>query len=323
MTILSNRKIRSALLTATSFSSMIFAHPVMAQNTSAQDQSEAARASHADPNQLGDIVVVADKREVNLQKAPLAITALSSDTLKSNNILSPVDLNGFVPGLTVARSEGVNRVVSIRGIGNEATQNDGAQPGVAYHIDGVYIASPVALNADFLDVERVDVLRGPQGTVFGQNSTGGTINVISRQPKLDRTEGYVDVGGGNYNLFRGEAALNVPISSTIAVRASILGIRHDGFAKATEVPGHPNGYDLEGRIFALWQPVSNFSLVLGFEDDNLDENDRAQKSVFDPNPDPRRLTQDYPGKFYVGSQIYSARAKWDLGGITVKNTASF
>lgn len=327
MTRLCNRKVRFALLAATSFSSVILAHPVVAQTT--LDQGTAAREADADPARLGDIVVVADKREVNLQKAPLAITALSADTLANANIRSSVDLNGFVPGLTVARSEGVNRVVSIRGIGNEANQNDGAQPGVAYHIDGVYIASPVALNADFLDVARVDVLRGPQGTVFGQNSTGGTINVISRQPTLGDTDGYVAVGGGNYNLLRGEAALNLPVSSTIAVRGAILGIRHDGFAKATQVPGHAHGYDLdnentvEGRVFALWQPASNFSLVLGFQEDNLDENDRAQKSIFDPDPDPRRLTQDYPGKFHVDSQIYSVRAKWDLDGITIKNTASF
>ncbi len=115
-----------------------------------------------------------------------------------------------MPGLTVARSEGVSRVVSIRGIGNEANQNDSAQPGVAYHIDGVYVASPVALNAGFLDVERIDVLRGPQGTVFGQNSTGGTINVISRQPSLERVEGYARMSVGDYHLFRSEAAINLP-----------------------------------------------------------------------------------------------------------------
>ncbi len=104
-------------------------------------------------------------------KAPLAITALSADSLDDANIRSAADLNGYVPGLTVARSEGVSRVVSIRGIGNEANQNDRVRSLVWPIIDGVYIASPVALNAGFLDVERIDVLRGLQGTVFGQNST--------------------------------------------------------------------------------------------------------------------------------------------------------
>lgn len=326
MTIDTDRNIRSLLLAGASLSCLLLMQPAFASDALINTPDQQATVSS---DQLGDIVVVADKRTVNLQKAPLAITALSADALDVANIRSFADLNGFVPGLTVARSEGVSRVVSIRGIGNEANQNDSAQPGVAYHIDGVYIASPFALNADFLDVERIDVLRGPQGTVFGQNSTGGTINVISRQPRLDRVEGYASLSGGTYNLFRGEAALNLPFTSTIAVRGAILGVRHDGFAKATQVPGFPGGYDLDNenslgaRVLALWQPASDFSLVLGFDYANLDENDRAQKSIFDPNPDPRRLTQDYPGTFGLRSEIYSATAKWDLGGVTIKNIASF
>ena len=326
MTIGIDRNIRSLLLAAVSLPCLFSIPPALASDTPATTPDPQATAP---ADQLGDIVVVADKRAVNLQKAPLAITALSAEALDVANIRSSADLNGFVPGLTVARSEGVSRVVSIRGIGNEANQNDSAQPGVAYHIDGVYIASPFALNADFLDVARIDVLRGPQGTVFGQNSTGGTINVISRQPMLDRVEGYAGLGGGTYNLFRGEAALNLPVSSTIAVRGAILGMRHDGFAKATQVPGFPDGYDLDNenslgaRVLALWQPAGNFSLVLGFDYSHLDENDRAQKSIFDPDPDPRHLTQDYPGTFRLGSEIYSATAKWDLGGVTIKDIASF
>ncbi len=325
MTYSTDSKLRVALFRTASLLCISFAQPAFAQD----GRSSSNAVPTADGDHLGDIVVTADKRSVNLQKAPLAITALSAEALNTANIRSSADLNGFVPGLTVARSEGVSRIVSIRGIGNEANQNDGAQPGVAYHIDGVYIASPIALNAGFLDVDRIDVLRGPQGTVFGQNSTGGTINVISRQPKLDRVEGYASLSVGNYNLFRGEGALNLPVSSTIAVRAAVIGVKHDGFAKATQVPGFPKGYDLDnenslsGRVLALWQPTPSFSLVLGFDYANLDEHDRAQKSIFDPDSDPRRLTQDYPGTFNVKSQVYSAKANWDLSGVSIKNIASF
>lgn len=329
MTNLFDRNCCSALLAATSLSWIFLPQPAFALGEQAEGASPTSPAAAVDTVQLQEVLVVADKRTVNLQKAPLAITALNADVLDNANIRSSADLNGFVPGLTVARSEGVSRVVSIRGIGNEANQNDSAQPGVAYHIDGVYIASPFALNADFLDVERIDVLRGPQGTVFGQNSTGGTINVISRQPTLDGVAGYAKTSAGNYNLFGGEAALNVPISSTLAVRGAVLGIRHDGFARATQVPGFPNGYDLDNesslgaRVLALWQPASRFSLLLGFNYANMDENDRAQKSIFDPNPDPRRLTQDYPGTFHLETEEFSATAKWDLSGVTIKNIASY
>ncbi len=134
---------------------------------------DAATKASATESQDGDIVVTADKRDITLQNAPLTMSAISASEMSSAGIRSSVDLNAFVPGLTVSRNEGNGRVATIRGIGLEANQNDGAQPGVAYHIDGVYIASPLALNTDFVDVARVDVLRGPQGTVFGQNATGG------------------------------------------------------------------------------------------------------------------------------------------------------
>jgi iron complex outermembrane receptor protein len=287
----------------------------------------------ADPaapaTQVEEVVVVADKQAVNLQKAPEAITAVSSSTLDVGHILSPDDLNGFVPGLTLSPNEGENRVASIRGIGNEANQNGSAQPGVAYHVDGVYIASPYALSGDFLDVDRIDVLRGPQGTVFGQNSTGGTINVITRQPDLNVSSGYADISGGTYDYFRGEGAVNVPVSSTLAVRGAILEVTHDGFAEATQVPGYPKGYALDnentlvGRIAALWTPVPNFSLKLVADVTNMNENDPAQKSIFDPDPDPRELTQDYPGTLRMNSQIYSATAAWNVSGISVKDIASY
>lgn len=98
-----------------------------------------------------------------------------------------------LPGLTIAKNEGFRRVVVIRGAGLEANQNDIANPSVSFHVDGVYTASDISLNTDFLDVERIEVLRGPQGTVFGQNSTGGAINLITKQPSLDDFEGQVDL----------------------------------------------------------------------------------------------------------------------------------
>ena len=101
------------------------------------------------------------------------------------NINSIVDLSAIVPGVTVAKNEGYKTVISIRGVGNETNQNAIAAPSVAYHMDGIFIASPFALQSDFLDVERIEVLRGPQGTLFGQNSTGGAINVISKKPSTE------------------------------------------------------------------------------------------------------------------------------------------
>jgi iron complex outermembrane receptor protein len=188
--------------------------------------------------QIADIVVVGEKRSVNLQSAPLAISAISADALRERNVVDVADLNGFVPGLTVSKSEGNERVIAIRGIGYETAQNPNSQPGVAFHIDGVYIAHVVALNQDLLDVDHVEVLRGPQGTVFGQTSTGGAINVITRKPVFDRYTGEASVSYGNYNYVRTEGTLNVPLAQNLAIRGTVQYLRHDGYGYATQVPGY-------------------------------------------------------------------------------------
>jgi iron complex outermembrane receptor protein len=324
-----DRNLGPVLLAAISLSWLFLIQPALAQEQQAAAANQVTPASAVDTEQLQEVVVIADKQEINLQRAPESITALNAATLDVANIVSPDDLNGFVPGLTLSPNEGENRVASIRGIGNEANQNGSAQPGVAYHVDGVYIASPYALSGNFLDVDRIEVLRGPQGTVFGQNSTGGTLNVITRQPDLNASSGYAAAGGGTYDLFRGEAALNVPVSDTVAVRGAVLEETHGGFAQATEVPGYPHGYPLDnentltGRLAILWKPFESFSLKLAADTTNMNENDPAQKSIFDPNPDPRQLTQDYPGTLTMSSQIYSATAAWDVTGITIKDIASY
>ena len=128
---------------------------------------------------LEEIIVTAEKRSESLQDLSQAVTALSGEDIDNRNITSFVDLSSIAPGVTVAKNEGFKTVISIRGVGNETNQNASANPSVSYHLDGIYVASPYALHTDFLDIERIEVLRGPQGTLFGQNSTGGAINVIT------------------------------------------------------------------------------------------------------------------------------------------------
>ena len=129
---------------------------------------------------IEDIIVTAEKRDESLQTVSQAVTALTDSELEAKNITSFVDLTAIVPGVTVAKNEGYKTVISIRGVGNETNQNAIAAPSVAYHLDGIFIASPFSLQSDFVDVERIEVARGPQGTLFGQNATGGAINVVSK-----------------------------------------------------------------------------------------------------------------------------------------------
>ena len=165
-----------------------------------------------------EVIVTAEKRDESLQDVSQAVTAITDTEIEAKNITSFVDLTAVVPGVTVAKNEGYKTVISIRGVGNETNQNAIAAPSVAYHMDGIFIASPFSLQTDFLDVERIEVLRGPQGTLFGQNSTGGAINVISKKPSTDSLSSKVQVTAGDYGLMKVSSSTNFPISDTLATR---------------------------------------------------------------------------------------------------------
>ncbi len=277
---------------------------------------------------LEEIRVVAQKQNIDLQKAPEAITALGGDSLAQLNIVNPIDLNGQVPGLVITQSEGYNRSVSIRGIGFNVPQDDSAQTSVSYHEDGIYIAFPVALDSGFLDVDHVEVLRGPQGTVFGQNAIGGTINVISKQPTFDSVNGYVEASTGSYNLEHLTAAVNIPLSGTVAVRAAIDQINQQGYVKAIDVPGDPN-YDLNNqhnwhaRLQLLWQPGDDLSVLLRAEYARANQHETSGKNVLDPNTDPYQQSSDWPGAMLYNQQLAGATITYNFSGATLKVLSSY
>jgi iron complex outermembrane receptor protein len=291
--------------------------------------SVAAPAVGADTDSLEEIQVVAQKQNIDLQKAPEAITALSGDSLAQLNIVNPIDLNGHVPGLVITASEGYNRSVSIRGIGFNVPQDDSAQTSVSYHEDGIYIAFPVALDSGFLDVDHVEVLRGPQGTVFGQNAIGGTINVISKQPTFDEVKGYVDVSAGSYDLLHTSAAVNLPLSSTFAIRAAFDQNYQHGYAKATGVTGYSGGFDLNdddsyhGRILALWQPSDDLSVLLRAEYAQAHQHEAEGKNIDDPNADPYQESSDWPGYLTYNQQLAGATVTYDFAAAVLKVISSY
>ncbi|RME61854.1 MAG: TonB-dependent receptor, partial [Alphaproteobacteria bacterium] len=200
-----------------------------------------------------------------------------------------------------------------------------ANPSVSFHIDGVYTASDISLNSDFLDVERIEILRGPQGTVFGQNSTGGAINLITKQPRLDAFEGQADLTLGSFDHVRARAAINVPVNDMIAARGSFSYFKHDGFTRNLALPGVRLDEDdnFAGRLQLLFQPTERFSATLRAQFFTTDVNDRAQKNILDPTPNPRQLRQDFPGTFMFESQIYSAELRYDLDFASIKSITSY
>jgi len=179
-------------------------------------------------NVIEEVFVTAEKRSESLQDISQAVTAISDQDIESKNIESMVDLSAIVPGVTVAKNEGYKTIISIRGVGNETNQNAIAAPSVAFHMDGIFIASPFALQTDFIDVDRIEVIRGPQGTLFGQNSTGGAINVISKKPSMDEYLGESDITFGNFGLTKFRTSNNIPLASNIASRVSFAITERDG-----------------------------------------------------------------------------------------------
>ena len=286
-------------------------------------------SSPADADGLEEIVVVGQKQEMNLQKAPESITAITADTLKAANIVTPLDLNGQVPGLVITTSEGFNRSVSIRGIGFNVPQNDSAQPSVSYHEDGIYIANPVALNSGFLDVDHVEVLRGPQGTVFGQNSIGGTVNVISNKPTFDAVKGFAEISTGSFDLVHTTAAVNLPVTGNFAVRVAFDQFYQHGDVVATQVAGANGSYDLNNqnsfhaRISALWSPTDALSILLRAEYAQAHQHEAEGKNIMDPESNPWRESSDWPGRFIYNQQLAAATIAYDFSAVTLKLLSSY
>ena len=187
---------------------------------------QSAATAGDDSDVLEEVVVTAQRVTQRLQDVPVAVTALTNADLEKAGVFRLTDLDSRVPNLRVNRNQGLTNVY-IRGIGN-VFLNLGGDANVAVHQDGVYVARPRAQATAFLDVERIEVLRGPQGTLYGRNATGGSINVISRRP-TEVLEGDARVSFGNYNLMRFEGGIGGPVSDTVSARLAIMAADHEGY----------------------------------------------------------------------------------------------
>ena len=269
-------------------------------------------------------MVTAEKRSESLQDLSQAITVLTGEDLDTRQVTSFVDLSAIAPGVNIAKNEGFKTVITIRGVGNEANQNAIANPSVSYHLDGIYVASPFALQTDFLDLERIEVLRGPQGTLFGQNSTGGAINVITTAPSMDGSFGKADLTLGDYGLVKARAAYNLPLSDTLAMRASVISNKRDGFTEnLTLGQDLDDANSLSARVRLLYEPSDNFRANFTAQYFDEDRNGAAQKGLLDPTPGARKLRQNSTAEYELESQLYSAVLEWDFESFSIKSLTSY
>ncbi len=290
-------------------------------------------AQESEVTVLDEVIVTAQRRQVDIQDATLSVSALSGDAFDRSNVVRLDNFNGFVPGLTIAKNDGAGRVVSIRGVGWETAQNLSTQPSVLLYIDGVYIANPLAMGTDLGDLERIEVFRGPQGTEFGQGTTGGAINLVTKKPQFDGFAGDASVGFGTYSTLNARGSLNIPLSDNAAIRTSVQRYTRDGFAEidrsgfASTEGGAPHGYELDdadsvtGKVSLLWEPTDAWSVYLSAFLYDSDQHAAAQRHFDDPNPDKRKLSQDFPGIFELENNAYSAIVEWETPwGPVLKST---
>ncbi|RZF66488.1 TonB-dependent receptor [Sphingomonas populi] len=218
-----------------------------------------------DVSQRGDdIVVTATKRDETLRQVPLSVSVTSAETIARAHIVDVIDLQSVVPSLKVQQFNAVGQTnFLIRGFGN-GNGNDGIESSVGVFVDGVYRTRTSAAIDDLPEVERIEVLRGPQSTLFGKNVSAGAIGIITKRPAFE-WGGKAELSVGTYGLMQGKASLNAPLGRTVAVRLSGAVDERDGYIHSLATGQDINNrHRVSVRGDVLWQPTADFALrVIG------------------------------------------------------------
>ncbi len=237
----------------------------------AADPAAPAADAAADSDGLSEIIVTAQKRSENLQDTPIAISVLTSEGIKDRHVQSLLDLgDGAIPSLKVAPffSRPGALIINIRGVGVLSDSNQPARDqGVGVYVDGVYLGRAQGLGTALYDVENIEVLKGPQGTLFGRNTEGGAVNIVTKRPsgefKLNAT-----FGAGNFGSYKAEVHLDLPEANNISLKFDGILTRRDGFVKNPLGQGNLdyNSFDKRGfRAEAMWKPSTDFTASFAFD----------------------------------------------------------
>ncbi len=305
-----------------------------AQQAPAADAGQAPQAEVV--TGLGDIVVTAQKRAENVQDIPLAITAVSGDTLMERQVTSVDQLSSIAPSVNFGTYGGAARI-AVRGIGFD-TVNPGAEGRIAYHVDGVYISRPSAQLGTFFDVDRVEVLRGPQGTLYGRNATGGSINVITRAPTADPS-GHVNLTFGNFGRVAVDAALSGPLAEGVTARVTVMSNNRNGYGKNEYTGNDIDDANQRGvRASVRFEPTE--TLTIDLSGDYYQENDHAYGLHYFGQYTPgvplrgaalgghapsniRDINSDFDPTNNRKLYGFSGTASWDLGAATLKSITAY
>jgi iron complex outermembrane receptor protein len=228
---------------------------------------EAAPPAASDSS-LQEITVTAEKRSTSMQDTPIAMDAFAGEDIRRSSISDVSGLTRLAPDLQMLQTDRTLQL-SIRGV-SSLDVSSSSDPALTVSLDGEYINSGTAINAALFDLERVEVLRGPQGTLYGRNSTAGALNLIAAKPVLSEYSGYVTAGYGNFDAKHGEAAFNLPIGDKVAVRVSLFHDDHAGYRDNHPAIDGDNANTSAARISMLAKPNDRLTIYVAGE--FVDEN---------------------------------------------------
>lgn len=239
--------------------------------------------------QIETVVVTAEKRAEDIQSVPIAVTAYTSQDLAAHQVNQFKDIQFSTPNVYYSKTNFTSSNFQIRGIGTQVISGD-AESGIAFNIDDVFYENAPVDSGQFYDIDRVEVLRGPQSTLYGRGATGGAVNVFSAKPKLDAFSASIDASYGTYDTSEVKGMVNMPIiDDQLGIRVAGDWVRHDGYATNIDPAGgdaHPDSRDQwSGRALIRWQPTSNTTVDLIYS--HGDENDtrmRGEKQLCHTDP---------------------------------------
>lgn len=287
----------------------------------------AQKSSEQQGAAVEEIVVTAQKREQSLQDVPISITAFGEQALSALGAQSAGDLDSFTPGLTIDDTSVTQPKYAIRGVATDDF-GIGTEPAVGIFIDGVYAARSGSALIFFNDVERVEVLKGPQGTLFGRNTSAGAISIITKKPS-DTFEAEATVRIGNYDKRRIDGVINVPIADTLSLRVNGVYNKRDGYLRdAVTGADYEQEDNWSGRAALRFQPSDATDILLSYDHDHTEKDGPAAIGI-----GPFALSQDPFGPFsndVIGGSREARRLhavtlniSQDIGGVTLTSISAY
>lgn len=290
-----------------------------------------AATGYASAQQLAleEVMVTAQKKAESLQDTPIAIAAFNEDALETIRVTDVVDLRGNAPSLNISyfAADRAAPLLFIRGMGSIDVQTT-KDSAVGLYLDGVSLGRVSGLATDIADLERIEVLRGPQGTLYGRNTTGGAINFITRKP--DEELGVkLQVSAGNYDFIEARAMVNVPITDSLFIKGSYMASERDGWVE--NLSSEPNQADYfeddkdAGNIAVRWLPGDNFTIDYAYDFSNMDYGNAFYQITNGESVKRQDETDQQFGLSPSESEVsgHNLTMAWELGSVTLKSITGY